>query len=333
MKKMKTIDVGNLSVKQGEMKLGKLDCGYLPDSSVVSIPLLVASGLEAGPVLLLTAAMHGPELTGVEVIRRILREKLDPKELSGAVIAAPILNPFGYQHASMLTPQDGYNLNRVFPGDPETLLTHRLAHTITTQLLAKADYLIDYHANPRPAMQFSIIKEGKDKQIWRKCREMAEAFGITTVEAESSYETHRAGMIGEWAAEQGKPNITLELLHWRQIDESSVKTGVRGTLNIMKYLKMIEGDMEPQEGVTMISGGPMTRKEVTADKGGLITYHKQLGEPIAKGEVIAVIRDPWGDIVEEIESPVDGWVLAWPYINFQAAATGDLIVMILCPRE
>jgi predicted deacylase len=328
---MQKIEIGNLSVKQGEMNLGKLDCGYMPDSSVVSIPLLVANGTHPGPTLLLTAAMHGTELTGIEVIRRLMRETIKPQKLRGAVIAAPILNPFGFRNASMLTPQDGYNLNRVFPGDPETLLSHRLAHLIFTQLVAKADYLIDFHANPPPAMQFALIKETQNKEVWQKCREMAAAFGITTVDMVLSFERHRSGTISECAAGEGKPNLTLELLYWRKIDEVSVKTGLRGTCNVMKYLKMIDGEIEKQEGIKMIEG-QMTRTEVTANKGGLLHYLKDIGEPIAKGEVIAIIRDPWGDVVEEVKSPQNGWILAWPLIENQAVATGDIMVFILFPR-
>jgi predicted deacylase len=232
----------------------------------------------------------------------------------------------------MLTPQDGYNLNRVFPGDPETLLSHRLAHLIFTQLVAKADYLIDFHANPSPAMQFAIIKEGQNKEVWEKCREMASAFGVTTVEMISSFERHRSGTISECAASEGKPNLTLELLYWRRIDKESVRTGLRGTLNVMKYLKMIDGEIEKQEGIKAI-GGRMTRTEVTSNKGGLIHYFKDIGDPISNGEVIAVIRDPWGDVVEEVKSPKNGWILAWPIIENQAVATGDIMVFILFPRE
>jgi predicted deacylase len=328
---MQLIEIGNISVKQGEMKLGNIDCGYLPDSSVVSIPLLVANGTEPGPTLLLTAAMHGAELTGIEVIRRLLREIIDPQKLRGMVIAAPILNPFAFRSASMITPQDGHNLNRVFPGDPKTLLSHRLAHLIFTQLVARADYLIDFHANPFPALQFSFIKEGDDKDVWRKSREMAAAFGITTVEMISNYERHRQGTIGECAANEGKPNLTIELIYWRRINETSVQTGICGTCNVMKHLKMIDGEIEKQQGIEVF-GGRMTRMELTAQKGGLIHYFKDAGDPIAKGQVIAVMRDPWGDIVEEIKSPCDGWVLAWPLLENQALATGDLMLMVLCPK-
>ena len=329
---MKTIEIGNIRAKRGELKLGKLPCGYMPDSTEVSIPLIIANGTEPGPTLLLTAAMHGPELPGVEVIRRVMRETIDPKKLKGAIIAAPILNPFGFRHASMNTPQDGYNLNRVFPGDPGTLLTHRLAHLIFTQLVKKADYYIDYHANPAPAMAFTIIKECDDQKVWQQCREMADAFGITTVEMILTNERHRSGTMGDRAADEGIPNLTLELLYWRHTDEVSVQTGVRGTCNVMKYLGMIEGETEKQEG-TIIDEGRMTRTEITSDKGGLIQYLKEVGDTIAKGETIALIRDPWGDIVDEIKSPQNGWILAWPFINSQAATTGELLVMILFKRE
>lgn len=329
---MRTVKVGNIIAKPGELKLGKLDCGYLPDSSVVAIPLIVVNGAQDGPTLLLTSAMHGPEITGSEVIRRLCREIIDPAKLKGTIIAAPVLNPFGFRHHEMNTPQDGYNLNRVFPGNSEALLSHRLAYIIYNQLVTNSDYIIDFHANPQPAMQFTIIKEGQHKGAWEKSREMARAFGLTTIEMISSYERHRGGTLAESAANDGKAAMILELVSWRRMEEHSVVTGVRGTLNVMKYLGMIEGQQEKQEGVPAIEGR-LTRTEITATKGGFVHYLKELGEPIVKGEIIAILRDPWGDIVEEVKSPHDGWVLAWPFLGNQAIATGEIIVMIAFPKE
>src|SRR5262245_17569101 len=106
------------------------------------MPLLVAHGAEAGPTLLLTAGMHGVEVGGAEVVRQVLRERLDPAALRGTVVAAPILNPFAFRAAEMNTPEDELNLNRVFPGNPNGLLSHRLAATIMYELAMPADYLI-----------------------------------------------------------------------------------------------------------------------------------------------------------------------------------------------
>lgn len=326
------ITIGGLTVNPGELKLGQLTVGYLPDSSAVNIPLIVMNGAEDGPTLLLDACMHGNEITGIEVIRRLTREIIDPKTLRGAIVAAPIINPFCFNHDTMNTPQDGLNINRCFPGEKGSLLSFQVADIVYRELAKKCDYIIDFHANAEPAMEFSIIKEGRDKKAWETARRMAEAFGITTVEMVSSYESHRAGTMVEAAGNDGVPCMIIELISWRRQTASSVVTGVRGTMNVMKMIGMIDGELEEQTTLKIDAGCRFTRQELHANRGGIVQWNKELGEAIKKDEVIAVVRDPWGDIVEELKSPGDGWILAWPFLGNQSVPTGDIIVMIVFPK-
>jgi predicted deacylase len=116
--------------------------------------------------------MHGTEMTGTEVIRRLLREVLTPAELRANIVAVPILSPLAYQAQLMNTPQDGYNLNRVFPGKPKMFLSHRLAHLIFHGLLRPCDCVIDPNANSSPAVQFAIVKGTVDQTIKDRSREL-----------------------------------------------------------------------------------------------------------------------------------------------------------------
>src|SRR6202044_684734 len=99
-----------------------------------------------------------------------------------------------------------------------------------------------------------------------------------------------------------------------------------------KSLDMLDGDIEEQTGTPVIKGD-LSRVEVTANKGGLVYWSKTAGESISKGEVIGVLRDPWGDIVEEVVSPRDGWILAWPLLLNQTASTGDFRTFIAYRQE
>lgn len=326
----KTIEVAGLSVRQGERGFGKAVCAYLPDGTPVNIPLIVLNGAHDGPVLWLGAGLHGTEVPGMEVIRRITREAVDPARLRGAVVAAPLLNPLSYHHHTMNTPQDGYNLNRVFPGDRELLLSHRLAALIA-DLAAPWDVFIDYHANPTPALQFSIIKHSGDEALWTRCRRMADAFGITTIEMIPTHERHRMGTFTDHVQGRGKPCLVLELVAWRRIDAHSVETGVRGTLNVMKHLQMLDGDPELQTDVPGIPGR-LSRIELTANRGGLVHPVKMPGDRVREGDTIALIRDLYGDVVEEVRTPRDGWILAWPLLGNQTVTTGDILVFIAYPR-
>ncbi len=323
---MSALSVGNVSVEPGKIGFGALTTAYLPDSTPVNVPLIVVHGAEQGPVLWLSAAMHGPEITGTEVIRRITREVIDPRKLRGSIIAVPLVNPFAVHQHQMSAPQDGYNMNRVFPGQVNGLLTHRIAYQVLRSGVSHADFLIDFHANPTPAIQFAIYRN-QPAAVGAKAKAMADAYGITTIQLKLENEPHRSGTLPDSAQAEGKPAITIELLAWRRILEDSVRSGVRGTLNVMKHLGMIDGKIEPQSDVPVIPGN-LSRVEIAAEKGGLVHMLRNAGDPIAKGDLLAHIVNPYGDIVEEIKSPVDGWILAYPLISSQCVATGDFVNFI-----
>ena len=323
-------EIGTVSVPAGQVGLGVFEAAYLQDSSPVTIPLIVVNGAHEGPVLWLDSTMHGPEIVGAEVIRRVTREALDPAALRGVVVAAPILNPLAYLVHDYHTPQDNYNLNRVFPGNANGLLSQRLAHLILQEGIMRADYVVNMHANPRPALMFTLVHAGDDATS-ATARMMAEAFGLTIIDMVLKLEPHRTGTIADSAMAAGKPTIVVELVSWRQIDDEGVQAGVRGTLNVMKRLGMIDGAEEPQTGVAILPGS-LTRTEAMAAKGGLVHFTKGLTDPVRRGEVIALIRNPHGDVVEEITSPVDGWILAYPMMRNQAAATGDFVAFLALAR-
>ena len=324
---MTHLRIGNVSVGPSQIKFGSLGEIFLPDSSSVRIPLIVVNGSRSGPILWISSTMHGTELTGAEVIRRITRELITPRKLRGAIVALPIVNPLAFHHHSMNTPQDEYNLNRVFPGSPTGSTSFRMADLLFKEGVLKCDYLLDFHANPIPAMPFSIVKETSEPNISQKSIAMAKAFGITTIQMEYRHEPQRTGTITERAGMQRKPALTVELLYWRRIDPTAVNVGVRGTLNILKHLDMIDGRIEKQTEVEIITGD-LSRVEVTANKGGIVHTLIEPGQWVKKGERIAEIYDPYGDIVEKVNSPLRGFILAFPFLGNQAVATGDTIAFV-----
>ena len=189
---MQPFTIGNIVAMPGSIGKGKLGSIYLSDGTQVDIPVMVMNGKSAGPVLWLGAAMHGQELSGIAVLWEIFRQ-IAPNNLKGTIVAAPLLNPLSFNGGTYFTPQDGYNINRVFPGDAKGLTTSRMANLIVEEGIKKVDYIIDFHANPDPAMCFAIIKESSDQALFARCREMAAAFGITTVEMLLAFEAHRTG--------------------------------------------------------------------------------------------------------------------------------------------
>jgi predicted deacylase len=296
------------------------------DSSFVETPLIVVNGAEPGPILWIDSTMHGTEILGFEIIRRLVREEINPATLKGALITAPIVNPLAYYDQVMNTLQDENNMNRVFPGNAGGLITQRLAHQMFQDGVLKADYAITFHASPKPAVEFSIVSEDDDP-ISVRSQEMADAFGVTTLWLKFKNEPRRNGTLPSAAGARGKPVLLVELVGWREFDPVSIEIGLRGTMNIMRRLGMIEGEIEPQSSAVIIPG-PLTRHDVVANKGGFAYPTKKAGEAVAAGEPILLLRNPYGDIVEEIASPADGWLLAYHLRNNYAAMTGDMVAFV-----
>ena len=324
---MGNLHFGDLSIKPGELVKGKLGTFYLSDGTAVDIPLMAIQGLQDGPTLWLGAAMHGQEISGIPVIWEIIKHQVNPDTLRGTIVGAPIINPFSFNGRTYFTPEDGYNINRVFPGDPKGLLTHRLANLIYEQGIKKSDFIIDFHCNMASAMCFSIIDEPGDQKVYDQYKAMAQAFGITIIEAKLENEAHRTGLMSDEAALLGKPVVTVELIPWRSIDPLAIEVGVRGTLNVMKTLGMIDGHIEPQDGIQVINGN-LSRTEIIASRGGLVIEFVEVGERIKEGQTIGQVVNLYGEMVENIVSTVDGWLLAWPMIHNQAAGTGEMVAFI-----
>jgi predicted deacylase len=325
-----TIQVGDVSCEPGATKFGKLVCGYVQDGSAVSVPIIMVNGSEDGPVLWLGSTVHGNEIPGCEVIRRLTREVIDARHLRGAIIAAPIQNILAYRASGRFTPHDGVNMNRVFPGKTGGSLTERMAHVLFSEGIAKADYVLDYHSNSLGSINFTLVRLVGDEEIQRRQMALAEAYGVT-IALSAVGEAGLAKMLQDAALEAGKPALTVELDGEYLVEENSVRSGVKGTLNIMKHLGMIPGTPEPQTDVPVIKGILSNRAHVTVNKGGLVRPLKAVGDKVAKGEPVVNILDLYGDTVEVVHSPIDGYVITYPHAGNHAVVSGDQVVFVFGP--
>jgi hypothetical protein len=327
---MNTMKVGNLEVSPSTIEKGRLGTFYREDGAAVHIPLIVVNGVEDGPVLWLSAGMHGQELSGVGVIWELVNERIEPAKLHGGLIVVPFMNPFSFTGGTYFTPQDGLNLHNFFPGDPEGSLTERLANLVYEEGVKKADVVIDLHCNPENAMMFTYAFDPDDEGVGKQGYELARIFGLTTVD-DAPKPSGVSADIQDAAYHLGKPSFLVELTPYYSISPQAVAVGVRGVLNVMKTLKMIEGEIEPQSEVSVIEG----RLGITfgsSSRGGFVIPETSLGEPVQKGQIVGRVVDFFGDPLEEIVSPVDGWLLTWPYLN-QSVFSGDLVAMYVYPKE
>jgi predicted deacylase len=340
------IEVGNVTAHRGELKKGIIKGIELNTNSSIDIPVLVLNGALEGPTLLMVSTQHGIEIQGIEVIQKVIREKIDPKKLRGAIIGIPVENPLAYMHYQYLSWIDNLDLGGGGSGSlltadkPNGNTTERLAYALWKEAWSKADLAINIHCNTRPD---SLIYQGinvgnpKTKEALIK---MAKAFGVTTIWSDTPLNEDAPSTLGNLAGRKGLPVILIELIDGRWISEPSTTAGVRGVLNIMKAFEMIDGEIESQSGFTIIKGKCRGYGLILANRGGLIRYFRKPGELIKKDEVFAEVYDLYGDVIEEIKMPVEGYTWAYPCGNtlgttgaLQCVQTGANIAYVFTKKQ
>lgn len=325
--------VGNVTVESGELARGSLGNWELPDGSVVPLPILVANGIRDGPVFYLQGVAHGGELIGAEVIRVVMREKISPEELSGAIIAVPVANPLAFQWARRTTPMDDANLGTEFPGRATGYTTERIAIAIWEEALSRSNYMMDIHGNFPPCTAFTLLGLGLGTPETRKAAEkMAEAFGLTIVYSAPRGTTEGMGGARSesgLAMERGIPEIGIELIDARRITPVSTDLGARGVLNVLKSLGMIEGEIERQPAEYVWGPGRVENAgTITANHGGIVHFTADVGELVERGQEIARVYNLYGDLVESMEMPHRGYIRAYTYRDHQTVATGDTVAYL-----
>ncbi|MHA1959131.1 MAG: succinylglutamate desuccinylase/aspartoacylase family protein [Candidatus Thorarchaeota archaeon] len=312
------LSVGTATAKRGELQKGVIEGVELFDSTGIDIPVLVMNGVKDGPTILMVSTQHGIEIQGAEVIIRVIREEVNPKDLRGAIIGIPVENPLAYMHGQYLSWVDNQDLggggsaSPLTADKPDGTATERLAHALWNEAWIKSDMILNFHCNTRPdSLIFQEILTGNPKtkdDLWK----MAKAFGVTTIVDDTPFDEDGPPTLANLAAKNGKPDILLELVDGRWISEPSTSAGIRGVLNIMKAFDMIDGDIEPQEGFQIVPGVCKWQGIVRANRGGLIRFVRTPGEFLKKGNVFAEIFNLHGDILEEAKIPVDGYIWAYP---------------------
>lgn len=329
----KNLQVGDMVVEPGQLGLGSLLAGYQNDSSELRVPTIAINGAHEGPTLFLGSLVHGNELIGIEVVRQVMREKVDPSELRGAIIAVPIQNPLAYRTSSYHSHEDGLNANRIFPGDAHETLTNRIVAAVNDNCVEQSDYVIDVHCNARDSILFNFTR-WQDSDTGRANVAMSRAFGFTTVLSQPKnegfgFEERLVGLLADTALKAGKPCITVELTPTHNWEEEAIAAGVVGTLNVLKHFEMLPGELTEQDPSLPIlpdTLGPQLR--VTPDRGGIVHPLAPIGSIVQEGETVALIRNPWGDVVEEIKSPATGFVLSYPHHGNHTAASGDIVIFV-----
>jgi len=256
-------------------------------------------GAKPGPNLLLDAAVHGNEVVGVEVIRKIV-ERINPKTLSGNLFAIPILNPMAFISEERWDPYDRQDMNRIFPGDPDGTLTERMAYFFFERILSMADYVVDLHSAEFPDEMLPHIRvriDNPSDDYWL----LVHASGIEVIWRGPSV----AGMLQTEANRNGIPCITIEIGAADLVTEKNVEVGIKAIENIMNVLGMIDGEaMVPSQQISLASNEEWIRAHI----GGIYKPDIELGALIEKGQKIGDILDPTSFEMDNIISPIKGFI-------------------------
>jgi len=308
----RTITIGDVSVAPGEVASINLPVADLYTSTSLSMPVQVISGRQDGPVLFVSAAMHGDELNGVEIVRRLLKRKA-LRSIRGTLIAVPVVNVHGFLDLSRYLP-DRRDLNRSFPGSAKGSIAARLAHLFVHEVLEKSDYGIDLHTGAINRANLPQIRGNMDEP---ELRELANSFGAPVVINANT----RDGSLRACAAEKGVPYILYEAGEALRFDELSIRAGIRGILNVMRHIGMISQSKRPATKVK-----PMMARAtqwVRAVDSGIVVRKVGLGSRVKKGQSLAVISDPVGSREDHVIAPFDGIVIGCS--NLPLAHEGDAL--------
>jgi predicted deacylase len=293
---MKSVIISNEEIRPGEFKEISIRIARLPSHTQIETPVFVYRALEDGPTLALMAGMHGDEINGTEIVRRVLDIGYHHVK-RGMVLCMPIINVYGFLNYSREVP-DGKDINRSFPGSKSGSLASRVAYHVTHDVIPFIDYGIDFHTGG--AMRTNYPQVRCVMQDTRNV-ELAAAFHAPfTLDA-----PFRPHSLRQTAARQGKNIIVYEGGESVRFDQHAIEEGINGTLRLMNYLKMIDWAPAPKEENRIVWSSSWVR----AKTAGLFQAQIQCGERVNKGQVVGVITDPFAEFKETVKSPALGYVV------------------------
>lgn len=296
------ITIGGVTVQPGERKTVDLVVGKLYTHSELTMPVQVICGKQAGPVLFVSAAIHGDEINGVEVIRRLLRVKA-LNRLKGTLIAVPIVNLHGFINHTRYLP-DRRDLNRCFPGSETGSIAARMAHLFLTEIVNKATHGIDLHTGAINRSNLPQVRANLDDE---ETLRMAQAFSAPLMLNSNL----RDGSLRAAAVKRNIPTLLYEAGEALRFDELSIRGGVRGILNVMRSLDMIK-PLRVTKPPEKLKKSIIARTSfwIRAPHSGIFRSRVKDGERVIGNDtLLGVISDPFGETEIEVYSPFNGIVI------------------------
>lgn len=312
MAAQKAIEISGKRIAPGEMMKVKTKLARLPSGTEIDLPVYVYRAAKPGPVVLLSGGLHGDEINGIEIVRRMLEQATFEKLERGSVIAIPVMNIFGFLNFSRDVP-DGKDVNRSFPGNVAGSLAARIAHFLTHEIIVKIDCGVDFHTGGasrynHPQVRYAAADGGS--------LELAKAFGAPVMLQNG----HIQKSLRHQAYKMGKSIIVYEGGESMRLDENVVITGIAGAMRLLKHLEMLS-DAPPAYGPGILCA---TSTWVRAKHSGIYSGVVQSGSYVAEKEVLGHITDPFGAFKVKMKSPAKAFVLG--HNNMPIVNQGDALL-------
>jgi predicted deacylase len=321
-------EIQGMTIAPGQRQRLELPVARLPTDTMMSLPITVINGAHPGPRLWLSAAIHGDEINGVEIIRQVLTQ-VNAKQLRGTLVTAPIVNVFGFIEQSRYLP-DRRDLNRSFPGSPRGSLASRLAHLFMQEVVSRCTHGIDLHTASHHRTNWPQIRANLHDAETRRC---AQAFGAPLI----IHAATRDGSLRQAAAKKNIPILLYEAGEALRFDPEAIRVGVEGVLRVMSLLGMSPPLSPPAARGADRPQGTIVPLEVSDTKwvrtpcSGILHSEVTLGQRVTKKQKLGVVADAFGDKPVKIVAPFKGIVIGAtqnPLVNqgdgiFHIAALGE----------
>lgn len=295
----KEISILGTAILPGESKTLNMEIARLHTMSKLKVPIIIERAKKDGPVVLFTAALHGDEINGTEIVRQIIVRKIN-KPKRGTIICIPVINIFGFVKKSREFP-DGRDLNRVFPGSPRGSLAARFAWHLMKEIVPNVDYCVDFHAGGASrfnAPQIRIVSNNPE------LKELSDVFN-------APFTLYSKNISGSFRNACGKVGVKMLLYEGGKsldLNYDTTQEAVRGSKRLLEHLNMLNPDKKVKEAprpTVYIERSTWIR----ATFSGLLQNYTPVGKLVEKGEAIALITDPFGKFEHTLKSPHTGYII------------------------
>lgn len=295
---MAELQIGEHTICPGQTRKIELPVAKLYTDADVHLPVYILRGKKAGPTIFVSAAVHGDELNGIEIIRRLINLKRF-KISCGTLIAVPMVNVYGVINQTRYMP-DRRDLNRSFPGSSKGSLAARVANIFLKEIVSHCDYGIDLHTG---AIHRSNLPQVRAQLEDEETLALAKAFGVPVILNSDIID----GSLRDAAVAHDTKVLLYEAGEALRFDEFSIRAGIQGVVNVLRHLKMIPKGRAKKKNLTQFIAN--NSGWVRATNSGIVTHHFKLGDQVIKGDVLADIGSPYGEPLGEVIANKSGVII------------------------